>query len=78
MQSFDYVAPHLELAILSRKFRITEQLSTPNQVLLNIYTFFSAEMNSSLQNLHFHQVMDLMLKKTSNLLKLFNYQNNNP
>ena len=60
MQSFDFVAPHQELATLSKKFRITEHAQS--SVVKN-FNFFSAERSSSLQNLHFHQVMGIMLRK---------------
>ena len=40
-----------------------ELLSMPSQVLLNILTFFSIEINLSLQDMHFHQVMGIMLQK---------------
>ena len=60
IQSFDFVAPHLELAILSRKFRITEHAQSS---VVEYFNFFSAEISSSLQDLHFHQVMDMMLQK---------------
>ena len=58
MQSFDSVASHLELAILSRKFRITEHV----QSNVENFNFFPAEGSSSLQNLHLHQVMGIMLQ----------------
>ena len=60
MQSFDSVTPHLELAILSKSL---ELMSMCNQVLLNILTFFPAEFSSSLKDLHFYQVMGIMLQK---------------
>ena len=37
VQSFDSVAPHLELAILSRKFRITEHLQSS---VVEYFNFF--------------------------------------
>ena len=48
IQSFDSVASHLELVILSGKFRITEH---------------AHEHEMLLQELHFHQVMGIMLHK---------------
>ena len=60
MQKFDSIASHLELAILSRKFRITEHAqSSP----VGYFNFSSMEINLSLQDLHFHQAMGIMLKK---------------
>ena len=59
IQSFDSVDPHLELVYLE-SLRL---LNMRNQVLLNILTFFSAEFSSSLQDLHFHQVMGMMLQR---------------
>ena len=60
MQSFDSVAPDLELAILSRKFRTTEHSQSS---VVEYFNFFCTEISSSLQDLHFHQVMDIMLQK---------------
>ena len=53
IQSFDSVASHLELAILSRKSRITEHV----QSSVVEYFKFSVRIKLSLQDLHFHQVM---------------------
>ena len=60
IQNVDSIASHLELAILSRKFRPTEhaQLSA-----VEYFNFFSIEINLSLQDLHFHQFMGIMLQK---------------
>ena len=60
IQNFDSVASHLELAILSRKFRITEHAQSS---AVEYFNFFSIEINLSLQDLHFHQVMGIMLQK---------------
>ena len=54
IQNFDSVASHLELAILSRKFRITEHAQSS---AVEYFNFFSTEINLSLQDLHLHQVM---------------------
>ena len=59
IQNFDSVASHLELAILSRKYRITEHAQSSAVEYFN----FSIEINLSLQDLHFHQVMGIMLQK---------------
>ena len=75
IQNFDPVASHLEPVILSRKFRITEHTQSS---AVEYFNFFSIEINLSLQDLHFHQVMGIMLNsKTSNLLRFFNFRNNN-
>ena len=60
IQNFDSVASHLELAILSGKFRTTEHAQSS---AVEYFNFFSIEINLSLQDLHFHQVMDIMLQK---------------
>ena len=59
IQNVDFVASHLVLAILSRKFRITEHAQSSAVEYFN----FSIEINLSLQDLHFHQVMGIMLQK---------------
>ena len=60
IQSFDSVAPHLELTILSRKFSITEHAQSS---AVEYFNFLSAEFSSSLEDLHFPQVMGIMLQK---------------
>ena len=60
IQNFDSIASHLELAILSRKFRTTEQAQSS---AVEYFNFFSTEINLSLQDLRFHQVMGIMLQK---------------
>ena len=60
MLSFYSVTPHLELAILSRMFRIGEH--EQSSVVEN-FILYSAEFSSSLQDLNFHQVMGIMLQK---------------
>ena len=59
-QNFDSIASHLELAILSRKFRTTEHSQSS---AVEYFHFFSIEINLSLQDLHFHQVMGITLQK---------------
>ena len=49
IQNFDSVASHLELAILSRKFRTTEHAQSS---AVEYFNFFSIEINLSLQDLH--------------------------
>ena len=53
IQSF-VSAPHLALTILSGKFSITEHALSS---VVEYFNFLSAEFSSSLQDLHFHQVM---------------------
>ena len=48
------------LIILSRKFSITEHAQSS---VVEYFNFLSAEFSSSLQDLHFHQVMGVMLEK---------------
>ena len=60
MQSQESVPCHLELAILPRKFRITEHAQSS---AVEYFNFFSIEINLSLQDLHFHQVMGIMRQK---------------
>ena len=45
---------------LSRKFRITEHAQSS---AVEYFNFFSIEINLSLQDLHFHKVMGIMLQK---------------
>ena len=52
MQSFESVACHLELAILSRRFGITEHA----QSSVIFYSLFRQDSLEVLQDLHFHQV----------------------
>ena len=59
-QNFDSIASHLELAILSRMFGTTEHAQSS---AVEFFNFFSLEINLSLQDLHFHQVMGIMLQK---------------
>ena len=59
-ESFDSVALHLELAILSRKFTIIEHAQSS---VVEYFNLFCEEFSLSLQDLHFHQVIDIMLQK---------------
>ena len=61
IQSFESVAGHLELSILSRNG--LELLSMRNQVLLNILVFFQQNSLEVFQNLYFQQVMGIMPQK---------------
>ena len=54
MKSFESVACHLELVILSRKFGITEHAQSS---LVEYFSFFQQNSLDVLQDLHFHQVM---------------------
>ena len=60
MQNFDSIASHLELAILSRRFRTAEHAQSSS---VEYFNFFPIEINLSLQDLHFHEVMGIMLQK---------------
>ena len=60
IQSFESVAYHLELVILSRKFGITEHAQS------SVAEYFSLLQQNSLeglQDLHFHQVMGMRPQK---------------
>ena len=60
IQNFDFGASYLEFAILSKMFRITEHAQSS---AVEYFNFFSIEINLILQDLHFHQVMGIMLQK---------------
>ena len=60
IQNFDSIASHLKLAILSRMFRTTEHAQSS---AVEYFNFLSIDINLSLQDLCFHQVMDIMLQK---------------
>ena len=60
IQNFDSAASHLELAILSRKLRITGHAQSS---AVEYFHFFPIDINLSLQDLHFHQVIGIMLQK---------------
>ena len=79
IQNFDSIASHLELAILSRKFRTTDHAQSS---AVEYFNFFSIEVNLSLQDLKFYSLnfspgYGYNASKTSNILRLFNFQNNN-
>ena len=59
-QSFESVACRLELAILSRKFGITEHVQSSTAKYFSIFQHDSLEVS---QDLHFHQVMDIRPQK---------------
>ena len=54
VQRFEYVACHLELAVLSRKFGITENVQSS---VVEYFSFLQQDSLEVLQDLHFHQVM---------------------
>ena len=71
MQSFAFVAPHLELAIYLESL---ELLSMRNQVLL---TFFCRNKFKFAGSAFSSGYGYNAKKTTSNLLRFFNFQNNN-
>ena len=60
IQSFESAAYHLELAILSRKFGLTELAQSS---VVEYFSFFQQNSLKVLQDLHFHQVMALRPQK---------------
>ena len=66
IRSFDSVVSHLELAILSRKFRITEHMQS---TVVKYFNLFSAEFSSSLQKPEFSSGYGHNTSKGSNLLR---------
>ena len=60
MQSLESVACHLELAILSRKFRIIEHAQS---IVFEYFSFFQQNSLEVSQDLHFHQVMGIKHQK---------------
>ena len=60
MKSFESVACHLELAILSGKFGITEHAQSS---VVEYFSFFQQNSLEVLQDLHFHQVMSIRSQK---------------
>ena len=56
IQSFESVACHLQLAMLSRKFGITEQAQSS---VAEYFSLFQQNSLEILQVLHFHQVMGI-------------------
>ena len=74
IHNFDSVASHLELAILSRKFRITEHAqSSPVE---HFKLFFYRDRFKFARSV-FSPGYGYNASKTSNLLRFFNFQNNN-
>ena len=59
-QSFESVACHLELAILSRKFRITEHAQSN---VVKYFSFFQQNSLEVFQDLHVHQVNGIRPQK---------------
>ena len=60
MKSFESVICHLELAILSRKFGITERAQSS---VVEYFSFFQQNSLEVLQDLRFHQVMNIRPQK---------------
>ena len=73
IQNFDSVASHLELAILSRKFRITEHAQSS---AVEYFNFFYRDQFQFARSA-FSPGYGYNASKTSNLLRFFNFQNNN-
>ena len=74
IQNFDSLASHLELAILSRKFRITEHAQSS---AVKYFNFFFYRDQFKFARSAFSTGYWLNASKTSNLLRFFNFQNNN-
>ena len=74
IQNFDSIASHLELAILSRKFRTTEHAQSS---AVEYFDFFSIEINLRFARSALSQGYGYNASKTSNLLRFYNFQNNN-
>ena len=74
IQNFDSVASHLELAILSRKFRITEHAQSSAVEYFNFY-FYRDQFKFARSA--FSPGYGYNASKTSNLLRFFNFQSNN-
>ena len=60
IQSFEFVACHLELVILSRKFGITDHAQSG---VVEYFSFFQQNSHEVLQDLHFHQLMGIRPQK---------------
>ena len=60
IQSFESVACHLELAILSRKFGITEH---PQSSVVEYFSFFQQNSLGVSQDLHLHKVVGFRPQK---------------
>ena len=73
MQSFESIACHAELAILSRKFRITEHTHSG---VVEYFSLFQQNSIEVLQDLHFHQVMGIMSQKPGIYRDFSIFQNN--
>ena len=63
MTSFESVACHLELPILSRKFGITEHAQSS---VVEDFVFFQRNSIEVLQDLHLNQVMSIRPQKPVN------------
>ena len=73
-QNFDFVASHLELAILPRKFTIIEhaQWST-----VEYFNFFFYRDEFKFARSVFSPAFGYNASKTNNILRFSNFQNNN-
>ena len=74
IQNFDSVASHLELAILSGKFRVTEHAQS--SAVEYIKLFFYRDQFKFARSV-FSPGYGYNASKTINLLRFFNFQNNN-
>ena len=75
IQSFDSVASHLELAILSRKFRITEHAQS--SVVEYFSFFFLCTDQLKFARAAFSPGYGYNASQTSNSLRFLRFQNNN-
>ena len=73
IQNFDSVPFHLELAILSRKFRITQHAQSS---AVEYFDFFYRDQFKFARS-EFSPGYGYNASKTSNLLRFFSFQNNN-
>ena len=73
LQNFDSIASHLELDILSRKFTTTEHAQSSAAEYFN---FFYRDQFKFARSA-FSPGCGYNASKTSNLLRFFNFQNNN-
>ena len=74
IQNFDSTASHLELAILSRKFRTTEHAQSS---AIEYFNFFFDRDQFKFARSAFSPGYGYNDSKTSNLLRFFYSQNNN-
>ena len=74
MRSFDSVASHIELAILSRMFRITEHAQL--DVVEYLLQPFLCRNKFKLARSAFSPGYGYNASQSSNLLRFFNFQNN--